>query len=378
MTSNSVRIELDGDPAQLPPPLPAYTPADTLAGSVRVELDAALRGARVVIIRRWVARAQGSESCGGDDEILLFEDDLLQPGTQRFPFIFHVPPGPYSYHGRLIELDWVLDARVEDAQGTTLSARRKFRVEASGDEREFNRGELGPQRVRAADLQANARGVLQWIGAMILLLSGLALLYLNVAALRGAGWQTVLAGLGCLVGFFVLARRSLRRADPDAPPWWRLSPTQQDYEAVPGDYVSFVVELKPNSKTSTRRVTALLRGVEQTLRKRNAPQQPAGSPEPPGTSDTQIERHHIFEEAVQIEPVDAQEGHKLAKNSYRVRFRVPSDAPYSFYCPSASINWAIEVHVDVGSWPDWRRDFPLIVRPNIGTEQNPRPTALRS
>src|SRR5690554_1773498 len=155
MTTSSVRIELDGDPADLPLPVPAYTPADTLVGSVLVEIAAPLRGARVLIIRRWIAHSQGTESCGGEDEILLFEGDILQPGTRRFPFIFHVPPGPYSYHGRLIEVDWVLDARVEDAEGTALKARRKFRVEASGSEREFIRGELSPQVVREADLQAN-------------------------------------------------------------------------------------------------------------------------------------------------------------------------------------------------------------------------------
>jgi len=378
MNTSSVRIELDRDPADMPLVVPAYTPADTLVGSVLIEIAAPRRSARVLVTRRWIARAQGAESCGGEDEILLFEGDILQPGIRRFPFIFHVPPGPYSYHGQLIEVDWVLDARVEDAGGIALEARRTFRVEASGSEREFIRGELSPQVVREADLQANARRVLGWVGAMSLLLTGVALLYLNVAAIRGASWQTLIAGLGCLAASFYLARRSLRRGEADAQPWWRPSPSQHDYEAVPGDSVSFVVELKPNFNTSTRRVTALLRGVEQTLRKKNAPQKPAAPPEAPGASDTQVERHHIFEETVEIEPIATQDGQKLAKNSYRVRFRVPSDAPYSFYCPSASINWAIEVHVDVGSWPDWRRDFPLIVRPNIGAEQNPGPTALRS
>lgn len=371
-------------------------------GTVVITVEEPRRSVHVLLTRKWISRAHSAESSGGEDDILLFEGDWLKPGTHRFPFIFHVPPGPYSYHGHLVEVDWVIEARVEDEVEALLREQRTFILEASGNEREFIRGELLPQVLGDADLHAHSRRVLGWVGTMLLLLVGVALLYPSVAATRGANWVTLLAGLGCVILAGFLGRRSLRRQDARSQPWWRPSSTLHDYEAEPGDTVSFVVELKPSFKTSTRRVTAQLRGVEQTWKKKSSPPNPGAKSaisapsETPGDSihshsngsnaaspdATQVERHHFFDEPVEIEPVDDQMSdqrtRKHATNTYRVRFRVPSDAPYSFYCPSASVTWAIEVHVDVGSWPDWRRDFPLIVRPNIGVEQNPSPAALRS
>lgn len=393
MNTCSVRIELDRDPSrgasQSPAGdvvRPAYTPEDTITGTVHMEVEKPRSDVRVFLSRRWIKGGHGVDYSGGKDEILLFEGDWLEPKTHRFPFIFHVPPGPYSYHGHLVELDWVLDVRVVKNSDEIAHQRRIFVVEASGNEREFNRGEMLPPKITESDLRTYSRRVLLWVGAMILLLAGIALIYPTLAATRGANWGTLSAGLGCLILAGYLGRRSIRRAHAKSPPWWGFAPTRDDYEAEPGDSISFVVELKPNFKTSTHRVTALLRGVEQSWRKRQSPDSASAPPAPPNSAKprdaaasdaTQVERHSFFEEPIEIEPIREPNSPKRAPNTYRVHFRLPSDAPYSFYCPGASISWAIEVHVDVGSWPDWRREFPLVVRPNVSATPNLSAAALR-
>lgn len=383
MNTCTVRIDLDHDAPGTDAAAPVYTPEDKLVGTAIITVLEPQRDVRVVLTRTWISQAHHTQSSGGEDVILLFEGDWLEPNTHRFPFIFHIPPGPYSYHGHLLDVDWVLEARVENASEALLCEQRKFILEASGNEREFIRGDLMPEALRAADLKKHSRRALQWVATMLLLLVGIALLYPNVAAISGAHWSTLLGGLAAIILAAYLARRTLRRGDSAPSTGWSILPVRSDYEAEPGDSVSFVVELKPNFKTSTRRVTASLRGVEQIWKNRKMPAEasdaPHASASPEAANDApQVERHHFFEEPVKIEPMDAQDPEKHSKNTYRVRFRVPSDAPYSFYCPSASVTWAIEVHVDVGSWPDWRRDFPIIVRPNIDGKKGASPTALRS
>lgn len=55
----------------------------------------------------------------------------------------------------------------------------------------------------------------------------------------------------------------------------------------------------------------------------------------------------------------------------RCQFRVPEGAMHSFLANSNAVNWKLSVRVEVQRWPDFRRDFPLVVRPH-GVEANAR------
>jgi hypothetical protein len=344
-----------------------FKPGDKIVGTVYVKFDRAPSDSSVYYERKlslrryWRTSGRPRPRTGGSDTILLFDGSWKSARTYQYPFIFHVPPGPYTYHGHLVDVDWFLCAEVhrEDApidSNPTVSAEETFGVEPSGKEREFIVGDTSSDSNGDHQGIGGPERVLWMLGTLILLSVGLLLVYPNVAALPGASWLTLLAGMGCLglAGFSGHALMRRQRQNDDTA---MVEPTPDDYQIEPGDRVAFVVELQPNFKTSPKGVTAVLKGYERVCLD-------GGELDSGEASHTDIHRFH--EEAISIEPTDGAAFEQGQKNSYQVRFRMPTDAPYSFYCPNASVNWAVEVHVDVGSWPDWHRDFPVIVRPCVG------------
>ena len=344
MSERTVWIEFDDDRR-------LFEPGDKIVGTVYVQVDRAQDSARVSLSRKWRTSGRPGSRSGGSDEILLFEGKWDSEGTYEYPFIFHVPPGPYTYHGHLVNVDWFLCAEVDFDSAESVSSEEKFVVEAAGDEREFIVGDTSGASDDRSDQLTGPQRVLWGLGSLLLTLVGLWLLYPNVAALPGASWATMLAAAGCLglAGWSAKRLYTLTKDDDDPRV---LAPTPDDYQVEPGDYVSFVVELQPNFKTSPKGIIALLKGYEHIMFDDG--------------ESTHADVHRFYEEAIPIEATDEGELQNGHRSSYRVSFRMPADAPYSFYCPNASVTWAIEVHVDVGSWPDWRKDFPIVVRPCVG------------
>ncbi|MBN1396115.1 MAG: hypothetical protein JW959_13920, partial [Pirellulales bacterium] len=49
-----------------------------------------------------------------------------------------------------------------------------------------------------------------------------------------------------------------------------------------------------------------------------------------------------------------------------IEFDVPDGAMHSFAADHNEINWTLVVEGDVANWPDFKRSFPVVVRPIIG------------
>lgn len=47
----------------------------------------------------------------------------------------------------------------------------------------------------------------------------------------------------------------------------------------------------------------------------------------------------------------------------RCHFHIPADAMHSFLAQHNAINWKLSVEVEVARWPDFQRDFPVVVCP---------------
>lgn len=337
-----------------------FEPGDKIVGAVRVSPAHDCTCERLAIHRQWVARSTSEVCRGGDDEIVLYEGSWSAGRVQEYPFIFHAPPGPYSHDGDLLELEWVLSARAQIEADEDLRAEQPLHIEPSGDEADFVLGE--PEtRDTTGEETSPLEMALEGLGGALLLIIGVWLIYPSVAAAPGASLWTLLSGVGSLAAGAWLMNRLVRRQ------WGHGGESNQhpgasDYHVAPGDHVSFVVDLEPNFRTRPRGITALLKGYEAV-----------GSDD--GSSGGEL--HRFYEEPISITPTDESGGDDGRPGSYRVDFRVPDDAPYSFWCRAAEIGWAIEVHVDVGSWPDWSRDFSLVVRPNVDAHES-RPIGQRS
>jgi hypothetical protein len=85
----------------------AFRPGDEVAGTVRWRLD---RPPASFLLRLlWY-----TEGAGGQDVGVVESTLLAEPGQEgSSPFRFRLPPGPYSFSGKLISLLWAVEAVVE-------------------------------------------------------------------------------------------------------------------------------------------------------------------------------------------------------------------------------------------------------------------------
>lgn len=81
----------------------AYAPGDTLSGAALWELDAAPQSAELHLC--WSTRGKGTEDA---EVVATIPFDAPQPGDTR-EFTLTLPPGPYSFSGKLISLIWSLE-----------------------------------------------------------------------------------------------------------------------------------------------------------------------------------------------------------------------------------------------------------------------------
>lgn len=99
---NEVRIDLDGDTAR--------EPGDEVSGSVSWFLEVDPTAVHVRLF--WYTEGKG------DRDLSVIEEETAEAPavTGRLPFRFKLPPGPYSFSGKLISLVWALEA-VADPMG---------------------------------------------------------------------------------------------------------------------------------------------------------------------------------------------------------------------------------------------------------------------
>lgn len=55
----------------------------------------------------------------------------------------------------------------------------------------------------------------------------------------------------------------------------------------------------------------------------------------------------------------------------RCTFSIPTDAMHSFLANTNAVNWKLSVHVQLQRWPDFHRDFPVVVRPQAVQTETP-------
>ena len=81
----------------------AYTPGETLTGAALWELDDAPESAEINLC--WSTRGKGTEDA---EVVATVAFETPQAGDTR-EFTFTLPPGPYSFSGKLISLVWSLE-----------------------------------------------------------------------------------------------------------------------------------------------------------------------------------------------------------------------------------------------------------------------------
>lgn len=125
-----IRIELEGAKD-------GFRPGEVLAGTATWHLE--VDPERIAVRLFWYTEGKGDQDLSVVDEVV--DDSPSRSGSLAFRFT--LPPGPYSFSGRLISLVWALET-IADPAGTATREEivvgprgREIRIdrEASADPR---------------------------------------------------------------------------------------------------------------------------------------------------------------------------------------------------------------------------------------------------
>lgn len=334
MSRCDLSVRLEKDP-------PRFLPGETVRGKVEVAVNAPCTCNGLTLWFGWRTHGKGNRTEGMAEQSTLFRGEWMPGMDQGYPFEVRVPSGPATYHGRLLNVDWYLRARADIPWAIDPKAETDLLVEAGkGGEYDFGPRFQPPEELyRQADRHLGCRlfiiSVVAAVGAFV----GLAFGFDNAIGILVAGLFLV-AGAAMILHTLWrgIAERKL------GVPQVRIGASV----ARAGEMVPVSVRIRPRAPVRLEGIAAELRGVEEVM---------SGS----GTNRT-THRHVLRQSRETLDPG----GRELVAGEEVVSggvVEIPADAPPTFAAPDNSLQWTITLRIGIAGWPDWKRDYPLAVRP---------------
>ncbi len=321
--SCTLRIELDS---------PTVRGGAQVTGAVLVEVHDTTRSQGVHLDLAWRAEGDGDADEGPRTSVLLQGPRVWQRGDEvRLPFSLQVPGFPVTIRGEEVVVRWLLTARANVPWRGDPTAEREVEV-LPGVPTEAHLSDLRLESVtqaRETRLTCGACGALALAAGLLLLAAtdapGFLAFVLAAAGAGSAAW-----GLRNLV-----AERKLGTVE--------LTVTDR---VCPGDAVEVVLTLHPPHSVVLNDARAVLKCVERSVRG--------------DTKDRRSEREHVWQVVLH------EGGYLLGGRAHRLvgHIPVPAEALPSFKAPHNTIQWTLEVRVDIPEWPDWVLDTGIAVVPD--------------
>lgn len=359
----TIHLEDEGTP---------YHGGDTVRGYVEVRVDEDVRCDGLVAECRWRTHGKGSSVHGEPLRLELFQGDWRAGALQRYPFELTLPHGPFTYHGRYLNVVWEVRAVADVPWALDPKVEREIVLAPVPDAEprwvEFLGGEgtvrLLPPVLRTRILgepdptpgKASPLGLILGFGCLALF--ALPAVGLAIGAwvfvsrwLRGEGdpveallmvVMAVVFAIAFLGGGVRLVRRWIARK--------RLGQVTLKAEPVllrAGGEVQVEIFCQPQKATTLNAAVARLEAEERVVR---------GS----GTN-RKTYRHTVYSEQTEL---------ALGRNlpaglpfQVQAPVKIPPDAPPSFQAHRNELRWTLTVELDLASWPDWTEDRALVVHP---------------
>lgn len=316
-------------------------PGEVLRGEVAVEVNSACACRKLTLTCAWRAHGRGNRTEGVKGETVLFQGEW-QPGMpQRYPFEIPVPSGLATYHGKLLNVDWVLRARADIPWAIDPKAEADFLLEVpDGGDYDFGPGYRPPaEAYKASEKGLGCKiafgGVFVLIGAVVM--AAFAAVHV-IPLLVGAFF--VFIGLMVILGMLWRGIAQKKLGIPEV----RIGTSV----ARPGLKIPVFVGIKPRAAVKLEGVTAELRATEVVV---------SGS----GTNRTT--HRQVLHQAKATLDVGGREVGPGEAMDLEGELEVPPGAPPTFSAPDNELRWEIVIHIGIAGWPDWKREYPLSVRP---------------
>ena len=305
----------------------------------------------------WRTHGRGNKTRGESITVETdFREPTLEPAqTYSVPFSFDAPPGPLTYRGHYLNVDWYL--------GTTLDLPRRPGLLDPKAETEFMllpaegvSVDLGPAYDVPLTSDVFSGGAVQWSAVIFgFVFSSFALVFMLTALVVSAGALPsilflIIPSIFFLLGLFIIFGGLRNRLAQGRLGVVEVSLSER--ELMPGDTLTCQVSFTPTRPFELRRVRFRLEAKEKVV---------SGS----GTNKT-THTHTAFEEIVT--PLELQSASAGRKVEAAQTFTLPLDAPYTFAADDNKLLWTLNVLIDTKGPLDWSRDYPLAVVPWRDTE----------
>lgn len=323
MVSDAIRIEFDRTDR-------TYRPGDIVRGRILLETDRGDRCKGIVVRRFWRTHGKGNKDGQEPHEYHLHWGALSQGLHHEFEFEFATPEGPFTYRGHLLNVDHYVEVQVD--------------IPWARDPKESEEFILLPGPVTRPPpfslVEASEKGTVR-VGRGCRGALGVVLMLVGIASLP---FGLLFMGIGLFLLFPLL--KNYLAGDRLGRVSAFLDPTT----AVPGQTVDASIRVEPKKTAQINSASVELRAREICV---------SGS----GTSKT-THRHTVFSNIWPISgPGEVMAG---APTVLTAAVPIPEEAGFSFASPNNKLLWEAILRIDIPSWPDWKKAYPLVVWPPVG------------
>ena len=346
MSTCELNIVLDDQEA-------VFRTGQPVTGRVLVHVHKDCRCRALTVGLHWKTKGEGiptGNSAGGAAQAVIGQGRWRAGQVLEFPFSLTVPPGPVSYDGRVVGVEWELRARADIPMAPDPTYSIPV-VVLPVPGQEFH--DLGPLSLPPdAQPPTTSTTVAVYLGfGIFLLVLALATGIFMHLALRGQDSATHLVVLvvpGCiaLTGMALLGVGMARRAATAGlgPPLLALEPNPVQR----GGRLVLRIRLSPRQTVTLTRAHATLAGRERATQ---------GSAQHQRTY-----QHEFFKESVEL----TNRSGVIPAGEERVltcQFSIPRNAPPTFSARNNYVEWFVMVSLSVAQGMDWTDQRMVVVLP---------------
>lgn len=325
-------------------PEKTYKVGEKIKGAVEVGANDDCECRELTLTPCWRTQGKGNKDSNQDESQVLFKGAWHAGQSASYPFELDAPYGPLTYEGKLFSIHWhlrahadlphALDAEVEEA---FLLGRGKIPPEA--DEEDASAGSP-----RSLEFQVPPNLALG-VGAAITVLCLYVLWHFRDVFTRGVprGSHVLMfmmfAAFGLLIGGSIIVHgiRHVIMARTLGPVDAQLSSD----ELSPGDTATLTIRFRPRGEIELTEATLNLTATEKVVKGSGKNKRTLTGIVHEEKITLASERRMMPEEGAVLEGT----------------LHLPPTAPPTFSGSSNSLEWKVDVRLNLRRLPDWRREF---------------------
>ncbi|MBI1374058.1 MAG: hypothetical protein GC159_15160 [Phycisphaera sp.] len=325
MSKCDMRIEFDrGDRT--------YRGGDTITGQVVVRANADVECRKLVISRYWQTHGRGNVDTGDADELIVFSGVWSAGQTEKYRFSFECPASPSTYRGNYLNIDHYIKAQADIPWAFDPKVSEEFIVLTGGTGGAVEAETLSSAHAMTSGMKAAGVGC-GVIGGIIAIAIGLAIPF-------PVGFVAIPVGL-FLIGASLRKTVAAKRLGDVG---LRVTPQV----CGPGDTIAIDVRVEPKKPLKLNGATAKIICRERCV---------SGS----GSNRT-THRHIVHEQTATLTKATTLSAGRAVVMP--AKLLIPRNAPYSFAASNNTLEWELEIHIDIPWWPDWKEQRVIAIKPH--------------